>query len=116
MAHVHHGIDYIEFSITDMDATKAFYGAAFGWTFRDYAPHYVGIVKPGGGEWGGFSRVDAVQAGGPLVVLYSDDLEQTLAAVRAAGGSIHKAIYDFPGGRRFECHDPSGNLLAVWGR
>lgn len=116
MAHVHHGIDYIEFSVTDMAKTKAFYGAAFGWTFTDYAPGYVGITKPGGGEWGGFSLVDTMQTGGPLVALYSDDLEQTLASVLAAGGSIDKAIFDFPGGRRFEFHDPSGNLLAVWGR
>lgn len=113
---VHHGIDYIEFQVVDMEASKAFYAAAFGWVFTDYAPTYAGIRKPGGGEWGGFTVVDAVTTGGPLVVLYSEDLEATFAAVQAAGATIEKSIFAFPGGRRFEFLDPSGNRLAVWGQ
>ena len=30
------------------------------------------------------------------------------------GGEIHKAIFSFPGGKRFEFTDPSGNQLTVW--
>ena len=30
--HTHHTIDYIEFTVRDMAAAKAFYGAAFGFT------------------------------------------------------------------------------------
>ncbi len=37
-----------------------------------------------------------------------------LTAVRAAGGTITKDIYEFPGGRRFELTDPAGNALGVW--
>ena len=33
-------IDYIEFNVADIAAAKAFYGAAFGWTFTDYGPEY----------------------------------------------------------------------------
>ena len=51
----------------------------------------------------------------PLPVLYSDDIEETLAAVQAAGGVILKPIFAFPGGRRFHFRDPAGNELAVWG-
>ena len=112
--HVHHGIDYIEITVTDMAAAQAFYGAAFGWVFTDYGPEYAGIRKEGG-EAGGL-RVDAeVSRGGPLVILYSADLESTLASVRAAGGMVTVDIFDFPGGRRFHFTDPSGNELAVWG-
>lgn len=114
MTHPHHGIDYIEFTSTDLDATKRFYGAAFGWTFTDYGPGYIGIRKPGGGEWGGFALGEAVHPGGPLVVLWSDDLEATLTAVRSADGRITKETFSFPGGRRFEFQDPCGNALAVW--
>lgn len=110
----HHRIDYIEFYVTDMDKAKSFYNAAFDWEFTDYAPVYCGIKKPGGGEVGGFSLTDKVETGGPLVVLYSEKLEDSLAKVKEFGGQISKEIFEFPGGRRFEFLDPSGNQLAVW--
>ncbi|MGQ0383688.1 MAG: VOC family protein [Gammaproteobacteria bacterium] len=111
--HTHHEIDYIEFGVRDTTIAKQFYGAAFGWKFTDYGPDYVGI-HGGRGEQGGFRRADSVPAGGPLVVLFSTDLEATQAAVKAAGGKIVQEIFSFPGGRRFHFEDPSGNELAVW--
>ena len=48
------------------------------------------------------------------MVLYSDDVERSAAAVGEAGGTILKPIYPFPGGRRFHFADPAGNELAVW--
>lgn len=113
----HHAIDYIEISVTDVDAAKRFYGAAFGWRFNDYGAGYAGIVGPGSdAEIGGFARVDEVRAGGPLVVLYSSALEDSAAAVERAGGRIVKPIFAFPGGRRFHFCDPAGNELAVWSK
>ena len=47
-------------------------------------------------------------------MLYSNDLDSSLAKVREAGGRIVKEPFDFPGGRRFHFADPSGNELAVW--
>ncbi|MEE4193375.1 MAG: VOC family protein [Halieaceae bacterium] len=115
MNQTHHVIDYIEIRITDMQATKAFYGAAFDWQFTDYGPDYAGIQKPGGvGEVGGLAVVDAVAPGGPLVILYSSDLESTRQRVVDAGGRITVEPFAFPGGRRFHFTDPSGNELAVW--
>src|SRR5690349_19451698 len=111
--HQHHAIDYIEFTVADMAAAKQFYASAFGWRFNDYGPEYAGIRKDGG-EAGGLRQDTTVQRGGPLVVLYSDDLDETLERVRKAGGRIVKEPYSFPGGRRFHFEDPSGNELAVW--
>ncbi len=111
--HEHHGIDYVELTVTDVAAAKNFYSGAFGWTFNEYGPDYAGIVH-GGREVGGLRKDAAVRAGGPLVVLYSRELDATLAAVRAAGGRIVAEPYEFPGGRRFQFADPSGNELAVW--
>ena len=74
---LHHTINYIEFSVTDMEATKKFYSKAFEWEFTDYAPNYVGIKKPDGGEMGGFLLSETVKAEGPLVVLYSNNLEES---------------------------------------
>ncbi len=112
--HYHHEIDYIEFGVTDMAEAQRFYAAAFDWEFTDYGPDYAGIRKRQGGEAGGLRVQSDVTAGGPLVILYSDDLEGTLARVREAGGQISQEIFAFPGGRRFHFRDPSGNELAVW--
>ncbi len=112
-SHVHHGIDYIEISVTDMAESKRFYEAAFGWKFNDYGPEYAGIQKQDG-EAGGLRLEPQVSGGGPLVILYSNDLTTTLEKVREAGGRIVKEPFAFPGGRRFQFEDPSGNELAVW--
>ena len=111
--HTHHAIDYIEISVRDMDAAKLFYTSAFGWQFNEYGPGYAGI-QGAGREMGGLALSEDVKPGGPLVILYSSDLDATLERVRAAGGAVVKEPFSFPGGRRFHFQDPSGNELAVW--
>lgn len=111
--HQHHAIDYIEISVDDMSRAKRFYNEAFQWQFTDYGDSYAGIRRETG-EAGGLRLVTHVVAGGPLVILYSRDLEASLAAVLAAGGKIVVEPFSFPGGRRFQFADPSGNELAVW--
>ena len=112
--HLHHSIDYIELTVTDMVAAQSFYAAAFGWSFNDYGPEYTGI-KGAGREVGGLRKDTTVSCGGPLVILFSSDLDATVVAVEKAGGTIVKPPFEFPGGRRFHFTDPSGNELAVWG-
>jgi len=111
--HTHHAIDYIELTVRDLTAAKRFYTDAFGWTFTDYGPFYAGI-HGANREIGGLHQTDEVRTTGPLVVLYSDDLDASVQAVVAAGGRILKDPFEFPGGRRFHFADPSGNELAVW--
>jgi len=111
--HTHHAIDYIEFVVTDMEDSKRFYKAAFDWKFNDYGPEYAGIQGQGG-EAGGFRLDTKISTGGPLVILYSNNLATTLTKVREAGGRIVRETFAFPGGRRFHFQDPSGNELAVW--
>ncbi|MDQ0576655.1 VOC family protein [Agromyces albus] len=119
--HHQHGIpmsiDYVEISVTDMAAAREFYGAAFGWEFNSYGDGYSGIrtaAEEGAAEAGGLVLADEVTRGGPFVLLYSDDLNATAAAVTDAGGEIVDGPYEFPGGRRFHFVDPSGNELGVW--
>jgi predicted enzyme related to lactoylglutathione lyase len=112
--HRHHEIDYIEFGVSDMAQSQSFYKAAFDWEFTDYGPQYAGIRKRQGGESGGLHVQPTATRGGPLVILYTRDLERTRARVQDAGGRITKDIFSFPGGRRFHFGDPSGNELAVW--
>jgi uncharacterized protein len=109
----HHTIDYVEFTVRDLDAAKRFYATAFGWQFNDYGPEYAGI-KGAAGEVGGLHQTNEARTAGPLVILYSKELDKTVAAVRSAGGKIAREPYAFPGGRRFHFTDPSGNELGVW--
>ena len=99
-AHQHHAIDYVELTVADLEQAKRFYSQAFGWRFNDYGPEYAGIQSPRGEtapEVGGLRTDQEVRAGGPFVLLYSTDLDQSVEAVRNAGGQVVNGPYEFPG-------------------
>ena len=110
----HHKFNYIEFQVSDHDASKKFFSSVFGWTYQDYGADYTAFF--GAGLDGGFytgEKVSRVESGSALVIFYSEDLEATQQSVLDAGGSLIKEIFSFPGGRRFHFADPSGNEFAV---
>jgi len=109
----HHKINYIEFVSTDIARTKQFYSTVFGWSFQDWGPEYASFSAASAGIDGGF-MAGAAKENGPLVILYSSNLEVTEAAVLAAGGTIVMPTFAFPGGRRFHFSDGAGNVLGVW--
>ena len=78
-------INYIEFNVADIARSKEFYGNAFGWTFTDYGPSYA--ESSDGHMKGGFDAGNPVSLGGPLVVLYGEDLAELQARIEAAGGN-----------------------------
>jgi predicted enzyme related to lactoylglutathione lyase len=111
---VHHTVDYFEIPVLEMAGAKAFYNAAFGWSFVESGPGYADIQ--GAGLAGGLRLVSTPppqMCGGPLVVLYSDDLAASERAVTAAGATITERL-EFPGGKRFHFVDPTGCELAIW--
>jgi len=105
-------IDYLEFPATDIQGTKAFYSAVFGWTFTDYGPEYTSFHD--GRMGGGFTTTARVVGGGVLIVIYARELDNIKRSVAEHGGRITKETYEFPGGKRFHFADPNGNELAVW--
>ena len=112
---INNKINYVEFPARDIESTKAFFSTVFEWSFEDYGPEYSAFSDQG--IHGGFYKSDtssSVEAGGALIVLYSDTLEEVQSRVKEAGGTILKSIFSFPGGRRFHFSEPSGNELAVW--
>lgn len=111
----HEKLNYVEFGTRDLAATKDFFEKAFDWRFLDYGPDYTAFSDEG--LDGGFYVSDQVagsERGGALLVFYSEDLEGSLSRVQEAGGEIMKAIFEFPGGRRFQFCEPGGNEFAVW--
>ena len=104
-------LNYVELPVGDVGAAKAFYEAAFGWAMTGFGPTYAATMT---GDTDIGLQGDAAEASkAPLPVIEVDDLEAALAAVEAAGGTIVRPIFAFPGGRRFHFIDPSGNELAA---
>ena len=95
-----------------MEGSKQFYGAVFGWKFEDYGPDYMSFFD--GRLAGGFTMERPAPARGLLLVIYASDLTAAQQKIKAAGGTIVKDSFSFPGGRRFHFTDPNGNELAVW--
>jgi len=103
---------FIELPSHNLGAAKAFYASAFGWSLTDYGSGYscttTGDVDVG-------LQGDAAEATrAPLAVIEVADLDAAFAAVSAAGGTITRAAFAFPGGRRFHFLDPNGNELAAY--
>jgi predicted enzyme related to lactoylglutathione lyase len=108
-------LNYVEFPASDISATKLFFEKTFAWSFLDYGPDYSAFSDQG--LDGGFYKSDLTSIasmGAALLVLKSNDLETTQSKVESSGGKISKAIFSFPGGRRFHFIEPSGNEFAVW--
>lgn len=111
----HHHFDFLELPSKDVKQlgnTRAFFGSVFGWTFEEYGPDYADIR--GAGLSGGINADGEHRPAAPLAVVFSQDLEATRAKVLAAGGTLTRDIFTFPGGRRFQFREPSGNELGVW--
>lgn len=103
-------LNYLELPVTDTGRAKAFYGAAFGWTFSDFGPSYAATTS--GDTDVGFDSDSERKAALPVIEVA--DLDAALTAVEAAGGRVTVPIFAFPGGRRFHFADPDGHELAVW--
>jgi predicted enzyme related to lactoylglutathione lyase len=103
-------LNYVELPVGDVSAAKAFYEGAFGWPLTDFGPTYACTLS--GDTDIGLQGDGAEATKAPLAVIQVDALEEALAAVEAAGGTIVRPIFSFPGGRRFQFRDPAGNELA----
>ena len=104
-------LNYVELPASDVKASRSFYEQAFGWRMTDFGPTYAATTS--GDTDLGLQGDQAEGPKAPLPVIEVGDIEAVLAAVERAGGTIVRPIFSFPGGRRFQFRDPSGNELAV---
>lgn len=104
-------LNYVELPVQSTETSKAFFSAAFGWSFTNFGGDYAATMT---GETDlGLNGDRSQWTSAPLAVIEVDDLEATEAAVTAAGGTISQPTFAFPGGRRFHFRDPNGNELAA---
>ena len=113
----------------DLDAAADFYGELFGWTFSEATPpdaafRYLiarldeqdaaGIGGPSGASEAVASEPAAVSPGWNTYVAVAD-IEQAVARVGAAGGSIIDPPADAgEGGRSASCVDSDGVPFRLW--
>lgn len=103
--------NYFELPSADIAAATRFYADAFGWATTAFGPSYAATTTGNVDIGLQGDRAEATRA--PLVVIEVGDVEQAQRAVTAAGGTIVRPLFAFPGGRRFHFLDPNGNELAV---
>lgn len=106
-------IDYVEISSTDLEKTQEFFSAMFGWSFESWGDEYISF-NDGRIDGGFYFAEEVAPAGGVLVVFHSADLERDMQRAQELGATVSKAIFSFPGGRRFHFRDPVGNEFAIW--
>jgi predicted enzyme related to lactoylglutathione lyase len=110
---------WIDLATTDLDGAKHFYGAVFGWSFDTPGPDYGGYVNaakdgklvaglmPSDPQWNSPDRWSTY--------LHTPDIEATLEAVAAAGGTSCSGVMDVGDkGRMAILNDPAGTLLGLW--
>jgi len=105
-------LNYVELPVGDVAGSKAFFETAFGWSLTAFGPGYAATEGRGCDIGLNGDPDDGTSA--PLAVIETDDLEAALGSVEAAGGTVTRPIFAFPGGRRFHFREPSGNELAIY--
>ena len=116
------GFCHTEFPTTDVRASRAFYSAAFGWTFLDMPgmDDYVLFRTPGGQE-GGFSggpHAEPPTGKGPILHVEVDDIDRALATITRLGGRTltSKTRISDEFGYYALFLDNVGNRLGLWSR
>jgi len=113
-------LSWNELGTRDVEAAKAFYGAVFGWSFRDNDMGEMGTYT----EWllgedsiGGMMDVsgrlpDEIPAHW-LVYFAVENTDAAVETAKAAGGQVSFGPIDIPAGRFAIVSDPFGATFAV---
>jgi predicted enzyme related to lactoylglutathione lyase len=105
-------IDYFEIPAADAGRTSAFFTQAFGFGSLSYGPDYIEIREAG--VLGGVNGDANDRPAAPVVGIRTDDIAAAGEAIVAAGGTVTKPAYDYPGGKRLFFREPGGAELMVY--
>lgn len=110
---------WIDLATSDLDRALTFYGSVFGWTFESAGEEYGGYVNAfcDGRPVAGLMFNDP-QWGAPdgwTTYLHTADVDATIAAAVAAGGTSCVGAMDIPAkGRMAMLTDPAGAAFGLW--
>jgi uncharacterized protein len=126
------GVAHFEIAVDDKEKAKAFYGAVFGWQINDFPvpmgdgtatyttamttptdPETMQPTAPGAINGAIVERRDKLT--GPVITVYVTSIDDTLAKVTAAGGTVVEGRQEIPGmGAYAYVTDVSGNVVGLW--
>jgi hypothetical protein len=109
-----HPVIHAEIRSTDPDATRAFFGSLFGWTYSDGAfPGYTFVDT--GVEGAIPTAIGPLQGGRDSVLFFIgvEDVEATLARAEELGGTIIQPAQQVPGVTFGVFADPQGHAVGV---
>lgn len=107
------------FAITadDVDRARAFYGAAFGWTFEDWGPPGFCLIHGAGLPGAIQERHEPLAGDHPRsfeLTIGVEDIDVAIAAVAAAGGTIVMPKTTLPAvGTLIHFLDSEGNRMGA---
>lgn len=110
---------WVDVTVPDLEAGKAFYGGLFGWNFQTM-PEEMGqytMCEINGWRVAGMMPLAPDSPQRPMWSVYinTDDVDSTANSVTAAGGTILMGPEDVPGeGRMLYASDPTGATVGFW--
>lgn len=111
---MNNSICHIEFQVTDLARSQAFYEGLFGWTFRSFMDGMV-VFGIGDQHIGGLQKVDKPTPGdSPSIWFRVENLDDLAAKARQLGGSTPHDKHPVPGvGHSLAIVDPDGNAVGL---
>ena len=117
-----HAAVWFEIPVTDMERSKAFYGAVLQNNLTDNAegPNLMAMFAAGDQEsvsghlYPG--KPAAPGTGNTIHLAVPDPLEDALTRVGENGGTVVSPIITIPAGRFAYCLDPDGNSIGLFGK
>ncbi|MFO1351326.1 MAG: VOC family protein [Gammaproteobacteria bacterium] len=111
MPHVSH----VEWRVTDLDRSIAFFEALFGWRFARHSTHYR-IAFPDQGPAVGLLETREVRpSDSTLIHIRVDDLDAYLRRARGLGAPLATPRTAVPGhGWYAQVVDPDGNIVGLF--
>ena len=109
---------HFEIPVDDPDRAEQFYSAVFGWTFDRYpgAPSYYGMAVTGDTNPGiNGALFQRTEDSGTTITMSVDSIEDSIAKVKAAGGSVIQDKMPIPTMGYFAtCKDTEGNTIGLF--
>ncbi|OBH63927.1 VOC family protein [Mycobacterium sp. E2479] len=109
---------WIDLTTSDVARAQDFYGTVFGWTFESAGPEYGGYVNAAkDGHPVAGVMANRPESGSPdhwATYFHTREIDTTLAAVTAAGGSVCMAMEVPAKGHMAVATDPAGAVFGLW--
>lgn len=109
-----HNVCHIEFEVTDLERSRSFFEAMFGWKFESFGPEMM-VFGDGEKHIGGLQKCESVSPGSsPSVWIEVEDVDASLEKASRVGGSVFREKSPIPRvGWSAQACDPDGNPVGL---